>query len=77
MRDQPIPELQKATQLSGGSPLYLSQVGVAFAAAGRNAEALRVVDDLGKIAKRSYVSSYGIAEIYAALGDKQHALKWL
>jgi eukaryotic-like serine/threonine-protein kinase len=77
MRDQAIPELQKATQLSGGSPLYLSQVGVAFAAAGRNAEALRVVGDLGKIAKRSYVSSYGIAEIYAALGDKQHALKWL
>lgn len=77
MRDQAIAELQKATQLSGSSSLYLSQVGVAFAAAGRNAEALRVVDNLAKIAKQNYVSSYGIAEIYVALGDKQHALKWL
>jgi tetratricopeptide (TPR) repeat protein len=55
----------------------MAQVGVAYAAAGKNAEALSVIDQLQKIARQSYVSSYGLAQIYAALGDKQHAMKWL
>jgi TolB-like protein/DNA-binding winged helix-turn-helix (wHTH) protein/Flp pilus assembly protein TadD len=74
---QAISELKSATALSGGSPLYLAQVGVAYAAAGKNAEALRVIDHLRKLATQSYVSSYGLAQIYATLGDKQHAMKWL
>jgi hypothetical protein len=55
----------------------MAQVGVAYAAAGRNAEALMVIDHLQKEVKRSYVSPYGLAQIYAALGNKQQALKWL
>jgi TolB-like protein/DNA-binding winged helix-turn-helix (wHTH) protein/Tfp pilus assembly protein PilF len=74
---QAIAELQSATSLSGDSPLYSAQVGVAYAVAGRNAEALSVIDQLLKAAKRSYVSSYGLAQIYASLGDKRHAMKWL
>ena len=27
--------------------------------------------------KSSYVSAYGIAELYADLGDKDHAFEWL
>ncbi len=61
---QAISELQSATSLSGDSPLYMAQVGV-------------VIDQLQKVARQSYVSSYGLAQIYAALGDKQHAMKWL
>ncbi len=30
-----------------------------------------------EVARQRYVSSYGLAQIYAALGDKQHAMKWL
>jgi TolB-like protein/DNA-binding winged helix-turn-helix (wHTH) protein/Flp pilus assembly protein TadD len=74
---QAISELQSATSLSGDSPIYMAQVGVAYAAAGRNAEALIVIDQLQKMARQRYVSSYGLAQIYAALGDKQHAMKWL
>jgi hypothetical protein len=50
---------------------------VRLAIAGKNAEALRVIGQLQKVSKQNYVSSYGLAEIYAALGDKQHAMKWL
>jgi len=74
---QALSELQSATTLSGNSPIYLAQVGVAYAAAGRNVEALTVIGQLQKAARQSYVSSYGLAQIYAALGDKQHAMKWL
>ncbi len=77
LRAQAISELQSATSLSGDSPLYMAQVGVAYAAAGKKAEALSVVDHLQKVARRIYVSSYGLAQIYAALGDKQQAMKWL
>jgi TolB-like protein/DNA-binding winged helix-turn-helix (wHTH) protein/Tfp pilus assembly protein PilF len=77
MHQSAIAELQKAAQLSGGSPLYLSQVGVALAADGRTTEALGIIEQLQKIRKQSYVSSYGVAQIYAALGDKQQAIKWL
>jgi predicted Zn-dependent protease len=45
--------------------------------AGKNAEALSVIDQLQKLATQRYVSSYGLAQIYAALGDKQPAMKWL
>lgn len=74
---QAISELQSATTLSGDSPIYLAQVGAADAAGGRNAEARVVIDQLQKVARQSYVSSYGLAQIYAALGDKQHAMKSL
>jgi len=77
MHQSAIAELQKAAQLSEGSPLYLSQVGVALAADGRTTEALGVIEQLQKIRQQSYVSSYGVAQIYAALGDKQQAIKWL
>jgi TolB-like protein/DNA-binding winged helix-turn-helix (wHTH) protein/Tfp pilus assembly protein PilF len=77
LRAQAISELQSATSLSGDSPLYMAQVGVAYAAAGKNREAVSVIDQLQKAARQGYVSSYGLAQIYAALGDKQHAMKWL
>ena len=77
MDQRAIPEFQKAAQLSGESPLYLSQVGVAFAAAGKTTDALGVVDSLRRMGAGKYVSSYGVAEIYTALGDKREARNWL
>ena len=74
---QAISELQSATTLSGDSPIYLAQVGVAYATAGRNAEARAVIDQLQKLARQNYVSSYGLAQLYAAIGDRQHAMRSL
>jgi TolB-like protein/DNA-binding winged helix-turn-helix (wHTH) protein/Flp pilus assembly protein TadD len=77
LRRQGLDELQKAASLSGNSPLYLAQVAVANAEAGRKTEALRIVAQLQKISKERYVSPYGLAQIYAALDDKEHTFKWL
>jgi len=70
-------ELQSATSLSGGNPLYLAQVGVAYASAGRKEDALLIIGQLQTISSRRYVSPYGLAQIYAALNDKEQTFKWL
>ena len=70
-------ELQAATKLSGDSPLYLAQVGVAQALAGRKEEALRIIAQLQKTSHEPLVSPYGLAQIYAALNDKEQTFKCL
>jgi TolB-like protein/DNA-binding winged helix-turn-helix (wHTH) protein/Flp pilus assembly protein TadD len=72
-----LAELQSAASLSGDSPLYLAQVAVAHARAGRNTEALQIIARLQTISSKRYVSPYGLAQIYAALNDKEQTFKWL
>jgi tetratricopeptide (TPR) repeat protein len=72
-----LDELLKAASLSGGSPLYTAQVGVSLALAGEKKEALRVIRELRDISTKRYVSPYGIAQIYAALNDKEQTYNWL
>lgn len=75
--EQALEELQKAADLSGQSPIYMAQVGVGRALAGQKREALRTVRELQTISSKRYVSPYGIAQIYAALHDKEQTYKWL
>ncbi|MFZ3333479.1 MAG: winged helix-turn-helix domain-containing protein [Candidatus Acidiferrales bacterium] len=70
-------ELQKAASLSGDSPLYMAQVGVSLGLAGEKKEALRAIRELQDISVKRYVSPYGVAQIYAALNDKEQTYKWL
>jgi TolB-like protein/DNA-binding winged helix-turn-helix (wHTH) protein/Flp pilus assembly protein TadD len=76
LHDQSLEELQTAANLSGNSPLYLAQVAVAFASAGKKSEALQIVAQLQSISSTRYVSPYGVAQIYAALSDKEQTFKW-
>jgi len=75
--EQGLPDLQKATSLSGNSPLYLAQVGVAYALAGRKTQAFRIIEQLQKLSREQYVSPYGLVQIYAALNDNEQTFKWL
>jgi TolB-like protein/DNA-binding winged helix-turn-helix (wHTH) protein/Flp pilus assembly protein TadD len=77
LHEKGLAELQRAAGLSGNSPLYLAQVAVAQASAGRKTEALRIVAQLQALSSNRYVSPYGIAQIYAALNDKEQTFKWL
>lgn len=74
---QGLAELEKAASLSGNSPLYLAQVGVAYASAGRKTDALQIIGQLQRVSSELYVSPYGLAQIYAALNDKKQTFKWL
>jgi len=75
--EQGLPDLQKATSLSGNSPLYLAQVGVAYAPAGRKTQAFRIIEQLQKLSREQYVSPYGLVQIYTALNDNEQTFKWL
>jgi TolB-like protein/DNA-binding winged helix-turn-helix (wHTH) protein/Tfp pilus assembly protein PilF len=76
-QSEALTELTKAASLSGGSPLYTAQVAVAFAAAGRKRDALRIAHELETTATKRYVSPYGFSQIYATLDDKENTFKWL
>jgi TolB-like protein/DNA-binding winged helix-turn-helix (wHTH) protein/Flp pilus assembly protein TadD len=77
LHSEGVSELKRAASLSGGSPLYTAQVGVALAAAGRKREALRIAHELETISRKRYVSPYGLAQIYAALNRNEDTFKWL
>jgi TolB-like protein/tetratricopeptide (TPR) repeat protein len=76
--DEAIRSYERAVALAGGSMADPS-VGLAnaSAAAGRRDEALTVLDELKRRRDRQYVSPWGLASIYARLGDSGSALEWL
>jgi hypothetical protein len=53
------------------------KLGVAYAHAGDRARALQMVTELRKTTTGQYVPFYYIADIYAALSDKEAAFEWL
>ena len=70
-----ISQFEQGVKLSK-SPLMLSLLGHAYAASGRKAEAKGVLAELDQ-QKQRYVSPYTIATVYAGLGEKDQAFKWL
>ncbi|HXD34816.1 MAG TPA: winged helix-turn-helix domain-containing protein [Pyrinomonadaceae bacterium] len=76
MYREAIDEFQKGVKVSG-SPLMLALLGHAYAASGQKSEAQRVLNELADLQNRRYVSSYTVGAIYAGLGDKDQAFKWL
>ena len=75
MYPQAISQFEQGVRLSR-SPLMISLLGHAYAVSGRKAEAQRVLAELDQ-QKQRYVSPYTIATIYAGLGKKDEAFKWL
>ena len=77
MYKEAISQFEQGVKLSKSrSPLMLSLLGHAYAASGRKAEAQRVLAELDQ-QKQRYVSPYTVATIYAGLGEKDEAFKWL
>ena len=72
-----ILEYQKAIAYGEGDPLLAAELARGYAAAGKRAEALKIISQLRELLKRRNVSSYVMAQIYAALGDPGRAFQWL
>jgi tetratricopeptide (TPR) repeat protein len=71
-----IAALEKA-RLADVSTSSLGYLGNVYAASGKKAEALRVLEELKALSKQRYVSPYSIACVYAGLNDKDQAFEWL
>ncbi len=82
MHEQAIAEFKKAVELTNKnsplfSPFYLAGLAHSYALAGRRSDAEQVLQGLLERARRSYVSPFDIALIYAALGEKDTAFAWM
>jgi cytochrome c-type biogenesis protein CcmH/NrfG len=72
-----IPELRKAVELSGGTPLMLSALANAYARSGDKMEAEKLLAQLVVKSKQQYVSPYYFAVVYVGLGQPERAIDWL
>ena len=72
-----IAEYQKAVELSGGDQDATVALAHAYAGVGRTAETRKILRDLEQESTKVNVSPYFIATLYAALGDKDTAFKFL
>jgi TolB-like protein/Tfp pilus assembly protein PilF len=71
-----IAEYQKAGQLNE-NPLLLANIGRIYAVSGKKAEALKILEQLKEISRKSYVSPYCFVIVYLGLGEKDQAFQWL
>jgi tetratricopeptide (TPR) repeat protein len=72
-----IAELQKTRLIEGAPAEVISALGYAYAVSGNKAEAEKIILQLKEQSKQFYVPPYGIATIYAGLGDKERAFEYL
>jgi TolB-like protein/tetratricopeptide (TPR) repeat protein len=71
-----IDEFQRARREEQVSPETMGALGQAYAAAGENDKAVKVLEELDEWSKRYYVSPFHKGRIYAALGQKDEAFAW-
>jgi TolB-like protein/DNA-binding winged helix-turn-helix (wHTH) protein len=74
---QAISEFQKAVQFSDGSLGPAVALAHAYSAAGKKAEAEKILRDLERKAKHTSASPYTMATIYAGLGENDKAFDLL
>jgi TolB-like protein/DNA-binding winged helix-turn-helix (wHTH) protein len=75
--DQAIAHLQKARDFTHGASLMSAGLARGYALAGRREQAQQSLRELQLRGMHHYVSPYGLAQVYAALGDKSGALDML
>jgi serine/threonine protein kinase/tetratricopeptide (TPR) repeat protein len=72
-----IEEGKKSVELSGRSPFYLAWLGWAYAAAGMEGEARKILGELIEMSETRYVSTFWIAVIHTGLREKDRAFEYL
>jgi tetratricopeptide (TPR) repeat protein/TolB-like protein len=72
-----VAQFEKARALNPDSTINLSGLGATYARSGRRNEAMAVLAELDAMSKRQYVAPVDIANVYAALGDRDRAMDYL
>jgi TolB-like protein/DNA-binding winged helix-turn-helix (wHTH) protein/Tfp pilus assembly protein PilF len=70
-------QLEKARDLSNNQPEKLLWLGYAYAISGRKAEAAELLNQVMRASTQQYVAPSEVAMVYAGLGDKENAIRWL
>jgi Flp pilus assembly protein TadD len=79
MYKEGVAEMQKAIALDNAPERWdrYPLLAYAYAMAGRRDEALKILNEQKRLAKRAPISPYNFAIIYTGLGDKDRAFAWL
>jgi serine/threonine protein kinase/tetratricopeptide (TPR) repeat protein len=75
--EEAIAALQKAAEMSGRANDSLSDLGNAYAVAGKRAESLAIVKELEARYARREANELNIAYVYAGLDDRDRTFEWL
>jgi TolB-like protein/DNA-binding winged helix-turn-helix (wHTH) protein/Flp pilus assembly protein TadD len=76
---QAIAEIKRADQLAPGGPVYLTMLGRIYGLNGQREEALNVLHRLDQMEKRNGapIPATARATVFAGLGDRDNAIRWL
>lgn len=77
MYGEAIDEFNKTDEALPGWVVTLAGTGNAYGEWGHPAEAKQVLVRLDQMSRTKYVTPYGVALVYAGLGDKDQAFVWL
>jgi Tfp pilus assembly protein PilF len=75
--NEAVPEFEKALALSPGSMLARSDLGYAYAKAGRREDALRVIEDMQRSPGQRRASPFHLSLVYIGLGENDRAIELL
>ena len=75
--DAAIADFQRVDDQLKGWPVSIAARGHAQAVCGRTSAAHETIAELRQLATRKFVTSYGIALVYAGLGETDAAFSWL
>ena len=77
MYTEAIDEFKRTDEALPGWVVTLAGTGNAYGEWGHQAEAKQVLIRLDQISRGKYVTPYGVALVYAGLGDQDGAFAWL
>lgn len=75
--DESVAAFQRAIQISPRSPIMQAALGRTLALSGKRQDALRILEDLHKLAEKRYVSPFELASLHFALGQSDEGFEWL
>lgn len=77
MYPEAIEEFNRTDAALPGWVVTIAGMGNAYGEWGRDAEAKQILIRLNMLSREKYVTPYGIALVYAGIGDKDRAFLWL
>jgi tetratricopeptide (TPR) repeat protein len=75
--EEAIATFEKTRRLTGGATYSLTALAHTHALAGHREEAMKMLAEIEEVAKRKYVSNYGVAAVHVALDDPDRAFQYL
>jgi tetratricopeptide (TPR) repeat protein len=67
---------KRGLALEGNTALWAG-LGHAYAVSGKKSDTQKILDQLKELSTQRYVAPYNVAVIYAGLGEKDEAFRWL